>query len=101
MSLYHGEPSAQDAQDAWVKQFSRGDVPDEMPEIALDEGEIGVAELLKRCFDVSLSEARRMVSQGAVVIDETKIEDANLSLSIHDGMILKMGKRRWAKVRLN
>jgi tyrosyl-tRNA synthetase len=83
-----------------VKQFSRGDVPDEMPEVTLEAGEISVAELLKRCFDVSLSEARRMVSQGAVAIDEIKVDDANSVVAIHDGMILKMGKRRWAKVRI-
>ena len=99
VAQYHGLESAQSAENAWVKQFSRGDVPDDMPEFTIDESELGVAELLKRCFEVSLSEARRMVSQGAVSIDEKKAEDANSMVSIRDGMILKMGKRRWAKVR--
>ena len=89
----------QEAQSAWEKQFSQREVPDEMPEIQI-EGAPSVAELLKLAFGVSGNEARRMVEQGAVQIDGEKQSDPTQTAPLCDGAVIKMGKRKWARVRL-
>jgi len=51
-------------------------------------------------FASSNSEARRLVNQGGASIDGRKIENAEESVEVKDGMILKVGKRRFGKIRL-
>ena len=99
VTIYHGAGAATEAQQAFEQQFSRGDEPDEMPEIEIAAGEILVADLLAQCFGVSKSEARRLAQQGAVALDGEKIEDATQIVPVRDGMAVKMGKRRWARVK--
>ncbi len=99
VATYHGAEAAQGAQEAFEKQFSRGEVPDEMPEVEISGDEIGVAELLKTCFEVSLSEARRMVGQGAVSIDGEKISDGAAVIAPKSGTVVKMGKRKFARIK--
>jgi tyrosyl-tRNA synthetase len=100
VTMYHDAESAQSAQEAWEKQFSLKEVPDEMPEVSVSGEEQLVANLLKTCFDVSASEARRLIGQGAVTIDGDKVSDPNQKLVPGDGMVVKMGKRRWARLAI-
>ena len=100
VAIYHGADAATAAQQAFEQQFSRAEVPDEMPEIEISVKEIGVVDLLVACFGGSKSEARRMVEQGAVAVDGDKIDDATASVETCDGMTVKMGKRRWARVKV-
>ena len=100
VATYHGAQAATEAQRAFEQQFVRDEVPDEMPEVSFGVGEMAVADLLARCFEVSKSEARRLAGQGAVAIDGEKIEDATQSVAVRDGMTVKMGKRRWARVKI-
>ncbi|RYG74583.1 tyrosine--tRNA ligase [bacterium] len=100
VTLYHGAAAATEAQEAFEKQFSRGEVPEDMPEVKLAADQISVAELLKTCFEITGAEAKRMVGQGAVTIDGVKAEDPTAKVTPADGLIIKMGKRRWAKVVL-
>lgn len=100
VALYHNENAAQEAEAAWVKQFSEREVPEEMPEVALSGEALSVAELLKACFAITGGEAKRMVTQGAVAIDGDKIEDATAQVTPRVGMTVRMGRRRWAKIKI-
>ena len=103
VATYHGAEAAQGAQLNFEQKFStknHNEAPDEMPEIEIAAGEIGVVDLLVACFGGSKSEARRMVEQGAVAIDGDKIGDATANIEARDGMTVKMGKRRWARVKV-
>ncbi len=100
VAIYHGADAATAAQAAFEQQFSRAETPDEMPEIEIAVKEIGVVDLLVACFGGSKSEARRMVEQGAVAVDGDKIDDATANVEARDGMTVKMGKRRWARVKV-
>jgi tyrosyl-tRNA synthetase len=100
VSIYHGADAALEAQAAFEKQFSRGEMPEEMPEVQLPEAPLSVAELLKACFEITGAEAKRMVGQGAVTIDGEKAEDPTAKVTPRDGLVIKMGKRRWAKVKI-
>ncbi len=98
---YHDQIEAIEAQSAFEKQFSRGETPEEMPEIALSSEEISVVELLKLCFQITGGEAKRMVGQGAVALDGEKAEDSNLKITPRDGLTVRMGKRRWARIKMD
>lgn len=100
VSLYHGADSSQGAQENFEKQFSQKAAPDEMPEIEIMQNEMNVVELLRHCFDISGAEAKRMIGQNAVEVAGEKVGDVGSTLPVRDGMEIKMGKRRWARVKL-
>ena len=60
-------------------------MPDEIPEIAMQAGEIGAVDLLVKCFGGSKGEARRLIEQGAVAVDGDKIDDATARIEARDG----------------
>ena len=59
--------------------------------------------LLARAFGVSTSEARRSLAQGGVRLDGEPITNGSLDLPAADidGRVLQLGKRRFARVRVN
>ncbi len=82
---------------------AKGGIPDEIPEVRLTiEGDvIGVSQMLKMAGLVaSTSEAMRMIKQGGVKLDSTKLEDKNLQLSKGTVVVAQVGKRKFAKVIL-
>ncbi|WP_366922620.1 tyrosine--tRNA ligase [Metallumcola ferriviriculae] len=103
---YYGEEAADQAQEEFEKVFQKGDLPDDMPEVqitseVLEDGEILLPKLIVYCdLTSSTSEARRMLKQGAVKVDDEKIEDVDYQLKVADGMVLRVGKRRFARLRL-
>jgi len=99
VAQYHGNDAAVSARESFEKQFSRREMPDEIPEVVLPPGGMPLVEMLRVAFDISGGEARRMVGQNAVSIDDQKISDAATIIEVRDGLILKMGKRRFAKIR--
>lgn len=99
VSIYHDAAAAQTAQENFEKQFSQKSAPGEMPEVAITQDEIGVVELLRVCFEVSGAEAKRLVAQSAVEVAGEKVADAASVVAVRDGMEIKMGKRRWARIK--
>ena len=100
VEIYHGADAATAAQGAFEQQFEKKDVPDEMPLVEIEAGEIGAVDLLVACFGGSKSEARRLIEQGAVAVDGDKVEGVTANVEVHDGMTVKMGRRRWARVKV-
>ena len=103
---YHSEAAAEDAAAEFRRVFSEGKKPDDMPEVSLGpddlvDGRIGILALLaKSGFTKSSSEARRLVGQGAVSIEGERITDLAAEVEVKDGEILKVGKRRFARLSL-
>jgi tyrosyl-tRNA synthetase len=98
VTIYHDAEAANAAQEGFEKQFSRNEVPDEMPEVSLPKTEINAVELLRQCFDVTGGEAKRLIAQGAVSLDGEKVNDPQQQIAPRDGLVIKAGKRRWAKI---
>jgi tyrosyl-tRNA synthetase len=48
----------------------------------------------------STSEARRLISQGSVKINEVKFDQTNGETEIKDGDIIQVGKRKYAKIKI-
>ncbi|MCK8825081.1 tyrosine--tRNA ligase [Fuchsiella alkaliacetigena] len=103
---YDGEQAQQAAQE-FENVFKKGELPDDIPEIELSEddledGELWIVKLVAATGLVdSNSQARRMIKQGAVSIDDQKYEQINEDIAVTDGMIIQIGKRRFAKIVLN
>ncbi|MBT8378838.1 MAG: tyrosine--tRNA ligase [Ignavibacteria bacterium] len=100
VSMYHDEDAAKQAEAEFDKIFIKKDVPDDIPEYKIedDKSEINIIELITKIkFAPSKGEAKRLVMQGGVSVDGNKITNFNSKLKLKDGMILKVGKRKFIK----
>jgi tyrosyl-tRNA synthetase len=99
---YHDASEAHAAEEAWLAQFSKRQVPDEMPEheVRLDGDAIWIPKLLSDLGLVkSSSDGRRRIQQGGVEIDGNRVTDPQAKLT-KGRYIIKAGKRAWAAVTL-
>ena len=100
---FHDGAAAKAAQDEFVARFQQGAMPDEIDELSLpaEGGSLGIAHLLKAAGLVaSTSEAFRMIKQGAVRVDGTRVEDRGLEMQAGTTHVYQVGKRKFAKVSL-
>ena len=95
---YHGADAARRAQKYFETKFQRHEVPADIPTLKVAD-EMWVCELMKQLsFATSTSEARRLLSQGAVRVDGETVTDANFRFVPGDHKILEVGKRRVARI---
>lgn len=101
---FHDDAAARAAHAEFVARFQQGAMPDDMPEltVASEGGSMGIAHLLKAAALVeSTSEAFRMIKQGAVRIDGTRIDDRGLQIRAGTKAVYQIGRRRFALIRLS
>jgi tyrosyl-tRNA synthetase len=102
VALYHTDEAARLAEEEFDRIFVKRDLPDEVPEFVLPPGvsNIGIVRLLTETRLVaSNGEARRMIEQGGVTVDGQKIADYSAEIQIAESIIVKVGKRRFLKVK--
>ncbi|MDP6323911.1 MAG: S4 domain-containing protein, partial [Acidimicrobiales bacterium] len=80
------------------KIFIKKDKPEYMPEVVLDEDTLIVDLLLLYELVSSKSEARRLIDQGAVKINDQKCIDRDRIINKDEQLVIKVGKRRFLKV---
>jgi tyrosyl-tRNA synthetase len=100
---FHGPAAGRNAQADFDARFRQGGVPDDMPEVSLSaaDGGIALAQALKQSGLVaSTSEALRMIEQGGVKLDGEKVSDKALKLASGAEAVLQVGKRKFARVRI-
>lgn len=104
--MFHNEEAAREAEEYFKAVFQQRKLPDDIEEreilsSSLENGKIGVISLLTALGLVpSNAEGRRMIQQGAVRINEERIDDVNAAIAVKDGMIVQVGKRKFAQVKL-
>ncbi len=99
VALYWGEDAASDAEAGFDQVFKEGGIPDDMPDAALPEGaSVVMPSLLRDVFGISGSEARRMIEQGAVRLDGEVAADQEMPRAALVGKVLRVGKRRFARL---
>lgn len=100
VSLYHGPEAAASAEEEFDRIFVQKDLPDEMPEFAVHtDGPVGILRLLTLTnLATSNAEARRLVEQGGVSVDGHRIADYAATVELGLGVIIKVGKRKFARV---
>ena len=98
VSEYHDAGAADAAARYFESKFQRREVPDDVPVFRLGQT-LWVCELMKQLrFASSTSEARRLLSQGAVRVDGLTVNDVNFRFVPGQHKILEVGKRRVARI---
>ncbi|MBN2269677.1 MAG: tyrosine--tRNA ligase, partial [Sedimentisphaerales bacterium] len=99
VAQFHGQAAADAAAAHFEKVFAQKQLPDEIPEIEIASAPIAAAKLLLACKLVSTGgEAKRMIMQGGATIDGQKLTDPNAEIAPEDGMVIRVGKRKFAKL---
>ncbi|MCG3180960.1 MAG: Tyrosine--tRNA ligase [Phycisphaerae bacterium] len=97
---YYGPATAQSASDEFDRMFVQKQQPTDMPEIEVDAGAT-VADLIVACgFAESKSVARRLVGQGGVAINDARQNDPHAPAAVQTGDVLRVGKRRFARLKV-
>ena len=96
VEIFYGEAAADQAEQAFVKIFQHGDVPEEIPAYTLKAGQTVLEVLLEGGLVGSKGEGRRMVAQNGVRLDGETLSDPNVAFP-HSG-VLQVGKRRFLRV---
>jgi tyrosyl-tRNA synthetase len=96
--MYHGAEAADAARAHFERTIIQGEAPEDMPEVSLGAPPVGLLELIRRAgFAASNGEARRLVQQGAVSLDGERVDDPAAEVSSAP-VVLKVGKRRYARI---
>uniref|UniRef100_A0A832MMP7 Tyrosine--tRNA ligase n=1 Tax=Pseudothermotoga hypogea TaxID=57487 RepID=A0A832MMP7_9THEM len=97
--FFHGEDEAKQAQEGFIKVFSKRELPEDMPTVHLDTDGVELVELLvKLNVAESRSEAKRLIQQGGVKLDGEKITDIHAQITLDSEKILKVGKRHFFRL---
>jgi len=102
VKMYHDQKAADQAEEEFDRIFIKKEIPDDIPEYSFESGkkDIGIVDLIVQVkFASSKSEARRLVSQGGVSINGDKIDDINKIIALGKEQILKVGKRKFIKIK--
>jgi tyrosyl-tRNA synthetase len=92
--MYHGDKQADQAQEEFNRIFAGGGVPDDMPEASASNRTI-LDIIVDEKLAPSRSEARRLIEQGGVKLDDTVIDSPDTAAQAG---ILKVGKRKFIKL---
>jgi len=101
---FHSAAAAQSAEDEFNRIFVNKGMPDEVPDFFIEAQEIGLVQLMTKAgLSDSNTEASRLISGGAVSIDQQKISDSKLKLKLksNQNFIIKAGKKKFTKVVVN
>ena len=99
VKLYHGADEAQAAEQHFDKVIVQKDIPDEMDEVELKSDQLLLDIITNAGLTKSKGEARRLIKQNAVKLDGAVCKDINQKLHAGKERVIKVGKRRFLKVK--
>ena len=98
---FYDEAMADLAAAEFENVFAKKQLPDEMPEVEFKAMPMTAKQVLLQSNLVeSGAEAKRMIKNGAVSIDDKKVSDLDEKIIPKDGMVIRVGKRRFARMRV-
>ncbi len=103
VARFHGAQAAEQAHAEFVARFQRNELPADLPLIDLPAAteRVKLANVLKDAgLAPSTSAAYRHIEEGAVKIDGARVEQRDKELAAGDTVLLQVGKRKAARVRL-
>ena len=104
--LYHGEEAARSAAEHFDRTVRQREAPEDLPEVRLGpdlmkDGRVWIVRLVRHCgFAKTNGEARRLIVQGGVQLDGETVSNPDEDLVPRDGMVLRAGKRNYARLRI-
>ncbi|MEW6412868.1 MAG: tyrosine--tRNA ligase [Candidatus Zixiibacteriota bacterium] len=108
VDMYHPQGSGKVAREEFERVFSQKQVPDDMPQLSIeqlkaheiDPSKIYLVHLMSKSgLAKSNSEARKLIQAGGVSLNSDKITDVDYEFELKQDVILKVGKRRFLKLR--
>lgn len=100
-ALYHGEEEMKAARNFYDQAFSKGAIPDDVPETALPGEKATLAEVIPVLKEQGLIQSRneftRLLKQGGVQLDGEKIGMEALEQEVAAGSVLKIGKKKFLR----
>jgi tyrosyl-tRNA synthetase len=98
-ALYWGQGAAAEAENAFDHVFRLGGIPDDIESFDLSEEDpVPIPALIRDALGLSGSEARRLLTQGAVKLDGEVIQAQELGKDQLEGRVLQVGKRRFVRL---
>jgi len=109
IAQYHGAAAGVEAAERWEREISQGALNEDIPVAKLtagdlQEGQLPAARLLVTAgLCNSTSDARRSIQQGGAYVGEEKqrLDDPNALITVADGMLLRVGKKRICRVQID
>ncbi len=100
VAIYHNEEEGAKARDWFENVFSKRNMDVDLPEVKLEDDEVGVIDLLvkKLNFFKGTSDARRLITQGGFKVNDVAIKDVKVVVKLEDGMIVRAGKKKIVKI---
>lgn len=99
VKMYHSLKDAENAAKEFEKTFKEDHTPEDISEFEIS-GEINILDLLvKTKIASSKGEARRLIEQKGIKIDNEVQEDWQKDIETKKGMVIQAGKRRFAKIK--
>jgi len=95
VARYHGKASALKAEKDWENQFREGNKPSEIESVIIKKGRL--YEVIAGSFEISNSEAKRLINQGGVKLDDVVKKDIDEVIS--KNCLAQVGKRRFKKLK--
>lgn len=101
VKLYHGDNAAKLAEEEFNKIFKNKELPSEIPIFQTDKKNYPVLDLLcDSGLTPSKKEAKRLVEQNAIEINNKLQKDWKKEIDLEDDMIIKVGSRKFVKIKL-
>ena len=104
VTQFHGSAAARDAQGFFERTVQSGETPDDIPTLEVSAGDADARRLsdliVEAGFAASSGEARRLVNQGAVRLDDRQITQNVPASSLVSG-ILRVGRRRFVRLQID
>lgn len=98
VALYHDSAAADSAEQEFINIFKKGGVPEDMPKFKMN-GDRNIIDLLEACKLVdSRSDAKRVIQQGGVKINNKKVDDTNAVIHLEKDMVIQVGKRKFGRI---
>ncbi len=108
VTTYHDQAAADHEEELWHKVFREGALRDDVPTVAIrrtdgePDGTIWLPKLLKLSgLAPSTSEGRRLIESGGVSVNQEKVSDPQAKVALSQGMLIQVGKRKAAKLRID
>jgi tyrosyl-tRNA synthetase len=105
VQTYHSADAAKRTLDEWNMRFSKRDLKNaDLPAFSLAEDDLTavtvVSDVYQKVFksEKSHSEVSRLIKQGSVEIDGTKIRDPKAKITLHPGQILRLDRKRAVRI---
>ncbi|MBI5725913.1 MAG: tyrosine--tRNA ligase [Planctomycetes bacterium] len=99
VETYYGAEAGKAAVEEFDRVFSHKENPADMPEIRPPAAKVGIIDLIISAgFAKSKSEARRLIDQKAVKLDDQTITDPAAAPELKTGQVLRVGKLRFGRI---